>query len=401
MKARVILLSLAAAALPLPFTAATARTDLLDLASGSTVLAFSSEYGGGWPALALIDGTAQMGWCSDSGKAFPNTLVLELPQRHVLTSIALDNIGAQEASYGGVSARTVEVHASTTSAGSGYKKLATLEAPKGARKEFTLPAGSEAQWLKLVVTSNWGNEEYTELMELEAYGRPGPPAPAHDISGVYDTNYSLLALHQSGNRVAGCYYDGEGVLSGATTGRTAQFEWRQAFGSDAGTAMVVPSSKEDFLNGLWYRGGALSGTWFGPRAPAGQKPGCLPGSSAGLGDALKATGRAIVYGIQFDSDSANLKPESEATLRRILELLNSQKGLRLVIEGHTDSTNTDAYNLDLSQRRSAAVVAWLTKQEIEASRLSSKGFGKARPVADNTAPQGGALNRRVEIAAAK
>lgn len=67
----------------------------------------------------------------------------------------------------------------------------------------------------------------------------------------------------------------------------------------------------------------------------------------------------------------------------------------------TDATNTDAYNLDLSNRRAAAVVKWLTEHGVKATQLSAKGFGKTSPVADNATAQGRALNRRVEVSLAK
>jgi outer membrane protein OmpA-like peptidoglycan-associated protein len=77
--------------------------------------------------------------------------------------------------------------------------------------------------------------------------------------------------------------------------------------------------------------------------------------------------------------------------------MKEDPSVRLLIEGHTDSTNTDAFNLDLSQRRSKAVVDWLTKHGVDPKRLEAKGFGRARPVADNASAQGRALNRRVEV----
>jgi OOP family OmpA-OmpF porin len=71
--------------------------------------------------------------------------------------------------------------------------------------------------------------------------------------------------------------------------------------------------------------------------------------------------------------------------------------LKLLVEGHTDSTNTDAYNQDLSERRARAVVDWLVAKGVQTRKLKSKGFGRMKPVASNDTAQGRALNRRVEL----
>lgn len=71
----------------------------------------------------------------------------------------------------------------------------------------------------------------------------------------------------------------------------------------------------------------------------------------------------------------------------------------LVVEGHTDSQNTDEFNQKLSEDRAKAVVAWLVKNGIAPGRLQPVGYGESRPVADNDTAEGRALNRRVEVQA--
>ncbi|MNJ02860.1 Outer membrane porin F precursor [compost metagenome] len=67
-----------------------------------------------------------------------------------------------------------------------------------------------------------------------------------------------------------------------------------------------------------------------------------------------------------------------------------------MVEGHTDSVGPDAYNQKLSQRRADAVKQVLVQDGVEASRVSSVGYGESRPVADNSTAEGRAVNRRVE-----
>lgn len=114
-------------------------------------------------------------------------------------------------------------------------------------------------------------------------------------------------------------------------------------------------------------------------------------------DEINKSGRAAVYGIEFDIGKATLRPESEQVLTQVAGLLNSQPDWKMKIEGHTDSTGTKAANQVLSQQRAAAVVAWLVKDGIASSRLSAAGLGDSKPIADNTTDDGRARNRRVEL----
>jgi outer membrane protein OmpA-like peptidoglycan-associated protein len=104
-----------------------------------------------------------------------------------------------------------------------------------------------------------------------------------------------------------------------------------------------------------------------------------------------------VYGIEFDTGKATLKPESEKVLGDVLSLLQAQPDWKMKIEGHTDSTGTKAGNQVLSQQRAAAVVAWLVQKGVAQERLAAAGLGDTKPIADNATDAGRAKNRRVEL----
>lgn len=112
---------------------------------------------------------------------------------------------------------------------------------------------------------------------------------------------------------------------------------------------------------------------------------------------LKAGDTFSLRNVFFDTDEDMLLKESEVQLEALRDLLESRPGLVIEIRGHTDNRGAAGYNLDLSRRRSAAVVEWLIAAGIESGRLSSEGFGETRPVAANGDEAGRALNRRVEF----
>jgi outer membrane protein OmpA-like peptidoglycan-associated protein len=112
------------------------------------------------------------------------------------------------------------------------------------------------------------------------------------------------------------------------------------------------------------------------------------------------TGRVALYGIYFDFDKSDLKPESKPTLGEIAKLLNQDPSLKLYIVGHTDNVGEIGYNMILSQARAEAVVKTLTGgYGIDAGRLKAYGVGPLAPVASNNTDEGRAKNRRVELVA--
>jgi outer membrane protein OmpA-like peptidoglycan-associated protein len=102
--------------------------------------------------------------------------------------------------------------------------------------------------------------------------------------------------------------------------------------------------------------------------------------------------------VQFKFDSDEILPESDLLLGAIVGVLTEHPEItRVRIEGHTDDRGTEAYNLKLSDRRAASVVKWLVKHGIAKDRLTSKGFGRSRPLDKSTTDEARALNRRVEL----
>lgn len=117
-----------------------------------------------------------------------------------------------------------------------------------------------------------------------------------------------------------------------------------------------------------------------------------------LSDRLERDGRVATHGILFTTGSDAIRPESTPTLTEIGTMLERNSDLRLTIEGHTDSQGDEASNQDLSNRRAAAVKAYLVANHgVDAGRLATVGFGEGRPVADNGSPEGREQNRRVEL----
>ncbi|MGO9316272.1 MAG: OmpA family protein [Terracidiphilus sp.] len=117
-----------------------------------------------------------------------------------------------------------------------------------------------------------------------------------------------------------------------------------------------------------------------------------------MASSLADTGSVAIYGINFDTASSVIKPESEPAIDEIAKLLTSNPTLKVGIVGHTDMVGDAASNLKLSQARAQAVItALVSKHGIAATRLVAFGAGPWAPLASNKTDDGRAKNRRVEL----
>lgn len=101
--------------------------------------------------------------------------------------------------------------------------------------------------------------------------------------------------------------------------------------------------------------------------------------------------------ILFDHDESIIRPEYHEYLKEMAILLDAIHDLRVKVTGHTDAVGTDAYNIGLSERRAAAIIAFFADLGIESDKLEMDFKGERQPIDDNTTPEGKQRNRRVDF----
>jgi OOP family OmpA-OmpF porin len=117
-----------------------------------------------------------------------------------------------------------------------------------------------------------------------------------------------------------------------------------------------------------------------------------------MADGISSTGHIAVYGIYFDFNKSDLKPESGPALNEIAKLFTGNPDLKVFIVGHTDNAGSVDYNMKLSKARADSVVKTLTmKYKVNPQSLKAYGVGQLAPIAPNTTEEGRAKNRRVEL----
>lgn len=112
---------------------------------------------------------------------------------------------------------------------------------------------------------------------------------------------------------------------------------------------------------------------------------------------ISATGSAALNGVEFDTNSAQLRDDSQATLEKAKAVIDKRPNSHWVIAGYTDDRGSAGVNQRLSEARANSVRDWLVNHGIAADRLEARGFGASHFVSDNSDDQGRAKNRRVEL----
>lgn len=393
---------------PLAIQQDTIRTDLIDYGSGAFPIRVEDQLLG-TTARAVLDGIGGMvslPGIGPEGPEQPIQLLVELPAPTTFTSFAVPPM-SRSGCCRGIHIRTVQVEGSPSGPGEGFVELATFEvAPEvfTADQEFPATSSATVRWLRISLDGRQvpdpGDYRGTTFSDLRGYGQQEPREAASDeFTGIFLTgggggsgNGNRIELLQDGALVTGCVQSG---------GAVREFSG----GIENGILKVLSGDGIPSLFLVDSRG-TLRGVEVGRSftrtvgEPGGNPIDCAPltsESTNSVGTALDACEAAVVYGVNFDVDSDRLRPDADPALEQILAALEARPELTVTVEGHTDSDASQEYNLDLSQRRSASVVAWLVERGVHSARLTALGVGEAQPVADNESTAGKAANRRVEI----
>ena len=398
--------------LALPARADDTEIDLLAFSSGGLIDHTSGDYGG-WSGLNLLDENAFTGWANPEGRKPPFEIVMSVPERSRITRFGFDTASAESAER---SAKEVDILVSDQSGSAGFQKVMTVDLePAADGQVFPAPAPVEGRWIKLVVRSNHGADDYWEIMNVHGYGVALTNTPLKDVSGTYaSTAYGRFHLAQSGAQLIGCYEFSGGVVQGGLEAHLMRLTWTEEGQGNTGPAVMVQTRDGKGFQGMWRRDtDSPNSGWYQNwvltkvsndvgSCPHWRPPGSGSSAAAGgsgnlVASGLAQTGRVRLYGITFDSDSDRPRPDATPTLDQVAAALKAHPDWHVTVEGHTDSTSTPAHNQDLSARRAASVKAWLATAGIDAGRIATVGYGQDRPVADNATALGRAENRRVEI----
>ncbi len=387
-----LLLALQAWAAP-PRSAATEEVNAVGLLTGARVV---DEEGRLWDVGGMmLDGQPETHY--EPGLSDNHPLIIQLAEPFDVKRLELINSN-NEKDYPGISVKKLRVEQGPSPQGP-WRQAVEWKLPKGTRPLSKAVSLRKVRYLRVTLLLNHGNESWIGLGELRAWGRRSAPRKIR-FTGAWDTNYGEIRLTQTGQRITGCYGEGEvgsHTVDGTLEGAVFFGQWRE--GDNTGT-MAFALTQEGELSGVWGTGPTDRTTrWDGKRLPRATLTCGKP--EAQLAEELKSKGRVVLHGILFDPGKDTIRPESITVLAALAGAMKETPEVAYLIEGHTDDRGEEGPNQTLSEKRAASVKKWLVGKGIPDKQLRTQGFGMSRPAMPNTSEAGRAANRRVEVARAE
>jgi outer membrane protein OmpA-like peptidoglycan-associated protein len=349
-------------------------------------------------AVRIIDGNPQGFTLTDrpfEQETGDTVFVYELPAPTVFDRFAVPNV-LETPAPGQTFTKQVEIFGSAQSATDGFTLLAsaTLQthSARGQVTEIAVTAKPSVRWVRLRLVGGIAAlrpQMFFEFSEIIGNGTQEVARPVDHFNGGWQTRALRLQLKQEGTLVSGCY-DRAGDLTGSVSGNILRATGVNRFDKTR-SAFILSRADDGSIRGVRSDNGGPFNYYTVETAASGAALDCGQPAPPALGCG------SIIHGINFDFDSAVIRPESTDVLAELYEGLAANSADKVVIEGHTSSEGTDAYNLRLSDQRARAVVADLVARGIAASRITAAGLGETRPIATNNDESGRSLNRRVEV----
>lgn len=381
------------------------ETDWLNIANGLIISSSAGDAPADTASVAIraVDGAAnQIGFTNDGAQAA--VYVFELPATTTFDRFAVPD--TRDSPGNTTFFGSIEIAGSAVSATDGFEVLVSEdfeELPADLEVAEFIPVAQPAvRWIRLSLSGTLeldpehgtGNT-VVRFSELIGNGVQETVALSEAFNGVWSLRFAdnpdgagdLTELKQVGATVAGCI--GFADVTGTVAGNVVRLNGIDTRDQRPSVYLLIVNPDGE-LQGVESTRGGVFRARVGPTLPDGTETPCSETTPAPL-----ACG-SVVY-VNFDVNSATIRPDSEQVLQDLFAGLSSLDDTEVTIEGHTSTEGSTEYNLDLSKRRAQAVVDNLVSKGLPDEQLVSVGKGESEPLVSETDEASRAINRRVEI----
>lgn len=365
------------------------NTNLLCLENGARVVSISSSDWGDFGTYFDNEDDFESGlYCSAEGAPFPHFIIYELANSAEITSFEFDT-EVEEIAFPGVSAKDVRIYVQQTRQ-TDFTFISEIVLNQDESGQIVEIEPVVARRLKIEILSNYGQELFTEIARIKAFGNFNELSGRDAITGVWQTTFGELRIGRAHPFVSGCY-DG-GALHGTFDNRVISFYWTEK--EQRGIVSAVLNEEGNELLGFW--GGdehdfeIWSGTLLTHRIVDCQDD--------PLSLQLKSVGETILFNFHpkgTSQDSSGFAPT--AILTGAVRFLIDNPDKALAIESFNDSDSNSSSSKALAELWALRVKNYLVQNGISDNRLTIKGISESRPIADNETVTGKPLNQRIRL----
>lgn len=224
---------------------------LIEAASGLNKQKKKDAYIANWTGRAMIDEKFETGWCSQRGFEGEKSFIFELSEDYHIDELKFYN--SKDPTYFGLNSKKITIEYSKKGPYSGYKKVGSFILQQHKSTTFEIPSFS-ARWIKLTIHSNYGNSEYTELMEFEALGYfDRMRTKAIDLKGSWETNFGTVSLNENEHGLLyGCFKHSHGeIVTEGVYRRKLNIKWAEPSVEVYGWAVLVLNKEGEAISGIW------------------------------------------------------------------------------------------------------------------------------------------------------
>ena len=294
-----------------------------------------------------MDESPDTHWSTPTGDVKPQAIIIALPERTLLKTLIFD-CGQLSPAFNGACAKDVTVEMSDTSPTAGYVDIGDVSLQERVdNQRFPASRDAPGRWVRLTVKNNHGSTAMIQLNDFRALGSQLTQTQQPDVSGTYTSSVGDMHVRQEGTAVTGCYYTRSGVFDGGLENRAVKLSWCEDCGkpdqTKGGAVWVFSPAGDSFVGLYWNEGqtGPAEGSFEGQRTSKtiGSCPQWSNGSSgieAQVAGDLSSTGTSRLYGVNFDSDFDQIRPEFKPLLDHVANVLKAHPNWRVTVNGHTD-----------------------------------------------------------------